>query len=58
MNGEVAADFCAVTAALRHTDLADDDLAGFNFLAAADLDAEALAGRVVDIFGGTASFDM
>ena len=38
--------------------LADEDFASFDFLAAKTFDAEALAGIVVNIFGGSASFDM
>jgi hypothetical protein len=58
VDGEVTAHFGAGTGTLGHADLADDDLAGLNFLAAKKLNAKALAGAVVDIFGGTASFDV
>jgi hypothetical protein len=56
MDGEVAADFGANTAALSHADLADDYLADFNFLATKKFDAEALSRTIVYVFGGTAGF--
>jgi hypothetical protein len=56
VDGEVAAQLGAVAGALGEADLADDDLAGLNFLSAKQLDAKPLAGAVAGIFGGTASF--
>jgi hypothetical protein len=58
MNGEVAADFSADAGALGHADLTDNNLAGLDFLAAEQLNAEALAGTIMDVFGCTASLDM
>ena len=40
------------------TSLTDENFAVFDFLAAKALNAEALTSIVVNIFGGTASFDM
>jgi hypothetical protein len=56
VNGEVTAQLGAITGALSQADLADDNLADFDFFATKQLDAEALTRTVVDIFGGTASF--
>jgi hypothetical protein len=58
VNREVTAHLGADAGAFGHADLTDDNLAGFNRLATKQLDAEALTGTIVDIFGGTASFDM
>jgi hypothetical protein len=58
VNSEIAANFGAHTRALGHADLADDDLADLDFLAAEQLHTEALALAISGIFGGTASFDM
>jgi hypothetical protein len=58
VNGEVAAKHCAFTGALAHANLADDNLANFYFFATKELNAKALAGTIVDIFGGTACFYM
>jgi hypothetical protein len=56
VDGEVAAERGAFAGALGEAGLADDHLAGFDLLAAIALDAKALPGRIMDIFGGTASF--
>ena len=48
----------ARTSKFRGAGLADENFAVFDFLATETLDAEALASIVMDIFGGTASFDM
>lgn len=56
VDGEIAAHHGAAAGALGHADLTDDDLAVFDFLAAKQLDAEALALAVAGIFAGTASF--
>jgi hypothetical protein len=58
VDSKVAADARAFTWALGHADLADDNLTGLNFCATKQLNAKALAGAVVNIFGGTASFDV
>lgn len=58
VNREVAADFGADAATLGHADLANDNLAGFDLLATRNLDPEALAWAIVDVFGGTAGFDV
>lgn len=51
VDGEIAAEIGARAGLFGFTDLANDDLAGVDFLAAKKFDAEALAGRVVDVFG-------
>jgi hypothetical protein len=56
MNCEVAAQHCAFAGSLGLTNLTDDDLAILDFLATKQLNPQALAGTVVDVFGGTASF--
>lgn len=58
MDGKVGTQHGTVAGALGQADLADDDLAGLDSLAAEELDAEALAFTVAGIFGGTAGFDM
>lgn len=58
VDGKVAADKRAFAGALGHADLAYDNLASLYFLAAKKLNAKALAGGVVDVFAGTASFDV
>jgi len=58
VNSKVSAHFGAVTGALGHAGLTDDNLAGFDLLAAIQLHPEALARAIVDVFGGTAGFDM
>jgi hypothetical protein len=55
---EVAANFGADAWPLGHTDLADNNLAGFDLFAAKQFDAEALARTIMDVFGCTAGFDM
>ncbi len=50
MDGEVAADSRPFTGALGKADLADDDLADFDGLAAIDLNTEALAWTIVNVF--------
>ena len=44
MDSKVAADFGADTTSFSHTNLADNDLADFDFLTTEELNAEALAG--------------
>jgi hypothetical protein len=58
VDGKVTAQEGAGAGALGHADLTDDNHTGFDFLAAVKLNAEALAGTIVDVFGGTASFDV
>ena len=58
MNREVAAHESARASELRSAGLADENFASFDSLATKALDAEALASIVVDVFTGTASFDM
>ena len=58
MNREVAAHESARASELCCASLADENFAGFDSLATKALDAEALASIVVDVFTGTASFDM
>lgn len=55
---EVAAHESARASELRCASLADENFASFDSLATKALDAEALASIVVDVFTGTASFDM
>lgn len=50
VDGVVAAHVCARTSDFRGACLADEYLAGVDFLAAETLDAEALARVVVDVF--------
>jgi hypothetical protein len=56
--GVVAAGFGTFAGALGHTDLADNYLAGADFLATVYLNAKALANAVAGIFGGTACFNV
>ena len=58
MDGEIAGDVGSLASNLRGASLADDDFAVLDFLATKTLHAETLAGVIMDIFGGTASFDM
>ena len=58
VDGEIARHISTLASELRSASLADENFAGFNLLATKALDAQALAGIVVDIFGGTASFHM
>lgn len=58
VNREIAAHESARASELRCASLADENFAGFDSLATKALDAEALASIVVDVFTGTASFDM
>ena len=58
MDSEVARHISAGTGDLGGASLADENFAVLYLLAAEALDAEALASIVMDIFGGTASFDM
>lgn len=58
MNREVAAHESARASELGCTGLADENFASLDGLATKALDAEALASIVVDVFTGTASFDM
>ena len=56
MNGEIARHVSARTGNFGGASLANENFAVFDFLSAEALDAEALTGIVVNIFGGTASF--
>ncbi len=56
VDGEVTAEEGAGASALGHAYLADNNHAGFDFLAAVQLNSETLTGTIVDIFGCTASF--
>jgi hypothetical protein len=58
VNRKVTGQAGADAGALRQADLTDDDLADFDLLAAEQLNTEPLAGAIVDVFGGTASFHM
>lgn len=58
VDSEVAADLGANAGALGHANLAYDHLADFYNLATENLYTKTLAGTVVNIFGGTASFDV
>jgi hypothetical protein len=58
MNGEVAAKHGAVAGAFGHTDLANDNLTGLNFLTTKQLNSKALAWTIVNVFGCTACFDV
>ena len=54
----VAGEESARAGDLAATGLADDNFASFDGLATETFDAEALTCVVVDVFGGTAGFDM
>jgi hypothetical protein len=58
VDGVIAAHLGTVAGPLGHADLPDYDLAGLDLFAAEKLNPEALARAVVDVFGGTAGFDM
>ena len=58
VNRKVAAHESARAGDFRCASLADENFASFDSLATKALDAEALASIVVDVFTGTASFDM
>lgn len=58
MDGEIAGDVGPLASNLRGASLTDDDFAVFDSLATKTLHAETLAGVIMDIFGGTACFDM
>lgn len=58
MNSEVAAKLCSFAGTFAESDLANNYLAGFDFFTTIELNAKPLAGAVMDIFGGTASFYM
>ena len=58
VDSEVAAHESARASELGCTGLADENFASLDGLATKALDAEALASIVVDVFTGTASFDM
>ena len=58
VNGEVAGEEGAWTGYFGATSLTDEDFASFDFCATKAFDAKALACIVVNIFGGTAGFDM
>ena len=58
MNREVTAHESARTSKFGCASLANENFTGFNGLATKAFDAEALAGIVMDVFTGTASFDM
>ena len=58
VDGKVAAELGAFAGALGHADLTDNNLAGGDFLAAEQLNTEALALAVAGIFGGTACFNV
>jgi hypothetical protein len=53
---EVAADAGTNTWALRHTNLADDNLTDFNFLATIDFNTKTLTRTVMDVLYATTSF--
>src|SRR5581483_412781 len=53
VNSKVAGHKCAGAAALSHTNLTHNYIAGFNLLAAKYLNTQALAGAVVYILAGT-----
>lgn len=54
----IGAELSAITSTLGQADLANNNLASRDFLAAEQLNAKALALTVSGIFGGTASFHM
>ena len=58
VNREVPGHISTWAGDLGATGLTNNDLAIFNFLATKTLDAEALASVIMDILGGTASFNM
>lgn len=58
VDGVVTAQKGAFAGALGKADLADDDFAGTDLLAAGALDAKPLADAVASILGGTACFDV
>jgi hypothetical protein len=58
VNREIAAHGRAFAGALCHADLPDDDLANLNFFTTKQLNTKSLTGGIVNIFGGTASFDV
>lgn len=58
VDGEVAAELGAFAGTLGQANLAHDNLASGDFLAAKELNTEALAAAVACVFGGTACFDV
>jgi hypothetical protein len=58
VDGEVVAELGAFAGALGQANLAYNNLAGADFLAAKELNTEALAAAVACVFGGTACFDV
>jgi hypothetical protein len=58
MDCVIAAQLGAFTGALRKADLANNDLASFNHLAAKQLNTKTLANAVACIFGSTTCFNV
>ncbi len=58
VNSKVAADVSARTSNFCSANLTYDNLTSVNFLTTENLDAEALTGVVMDVFGRTARFNM
>jgi hypothetical protein len=58
VNGEITAHFSTDAGTLGLANLTDDNLAGFDLFATIELHPEALARTVMNVFGGTAGFDM
>jgi hypothetical protein len=58
MNCEITAHFSSYAGSFAHAYLSNYDLSNFDVLAAKKLNPKSLAGGVVDILGGTASFNM
>jgi len=58
MDGVVFAHKSTGARTFGHTNLADDNIAGFDFSAAVNLDTQPLTGTIMDIFAGAASFNL
>ena len=58
MNRKITRHISDFACELGAASLADEDFAGFDFLAAKALDTKTLAGIVVDVLSGTTRFDM
>jgi hypothetical protein len=58
VNSEVAADVCTRTCNFSAASLADENFASADFLATKTLNTEALTCIVVDVFAGSASFNV
>lgn len=58
MDREITGHISTLASNLSRTGLANEDFAITDFLTTEALDTETLASIVVNIFGGTASFDM